>query len=95
MEPSVRSAVGQLSGRHVLGIHGVAAEQSAGGVLSLFGFFLAMNHAGQLVSQNFLGLVQAADPSRCSISSICSSGRKVSIRMHFITSASPTLRQYW
>ena len=33
--------------------------------------------------------------SHFSISSICSSGRKVSMRMHFITSASSTLRQYW
>ena len=33
--------------------------------------------------------------SQCSISSICSRGRKVSIRIHFKTSASPTFRQYW
>ena len=33
-------------------------------------------------------------PSHLSISSICSSGRKVSMRMHLRTSSSPTLRQY-
>ncbi len=43
----------------MLGVHGIAAEQSTGCILSLFGLFLAVHHAGQLVGQNLLGLIQA------------------------------------
>ena len=47
----------QLGGRHVL-VVGYAAEQLAGCTLGLFSFLGTVHHAGQLVSQDFLGLVQ-------------------------------------
>ena len=50
--------LGQLGGGHVLGI-GCTAEQGAGGVLGFVGLFLAVDHAGQLVGQDLLCLVQA------------------------------------
>ena len=51
---------------------------------------LGMGDIVSLVERSFSLL-----PSQESISSICSSGRKVSIRIHFKTSASSTFLQYW
>ena len=42
---------------------------------------------------SFFSLIRLS--GQASISRMVSSGRKVSIRMHFITSASSTFRQYW
>ncbi len=57
-------------------------------------FLLAVDQLRQLVGQDLLGLIELAS-FQLSISSISSSGRKVSIRMHLRTSASSTFRQYW
>ena len=48
---------GQLSGRHVLSVSSTA-EQGTGSVLGLLSLFLAVDHLGQLVGQDLLGLVQ-------------------------------------
>ena len=64
---------------------GDLGTQLDGGQISrLYGADAAMVCAGSCT----------ALPSQEAISSICSSGRKVSLRRHFNTSASPTLRQY-
>ena len=80
---------------------GISADSAAGNKdrpcsgLRLLGLFLTMHHPGELVGKDLLGLVELTAFPGSSISSTCSSGRKVSMRMHFITSASPTFRQYW
>ena len=73
----------QLGSGHIFAA-AAAAEQGAGGLLSLVGLLLAVDQLGQLVGQDLLGLIELA-----------ARGRKVSIRMHLSTSASPTFRQYW
>lgn len=82
----------QLAGRHFCSI--ATGKQCSCTLLCLLSLFLAMYQIGQFVCQNLLRLIQlAAFP--LSISSICSKGRKVSIRRHFRTSASATFLQYW
>lgn len=84
---------GDLGGRHVLGVC-AAAEQCACGFLCLPGFLSActiwVSSNARISFARFSWL-----PSQLSIFSISSSGRNVSILMHFKTSLSSTFLQYW
>ena len=95
-----RSAVLELGrrGRVVVGMLALSPpppNRARAASWAFCGLLLAVDQLGQLVGQDLLGACSAGCPATVSISSICSRGRKVSIRMHLSTSASPTFRQYW
>ena len=91
--PSVKSA----SVSSVTGMFSASPPPPKSALASASAFFAASSPWTIFVSSKAkISLARLRSlPVHLSISSICSSGRKVSIRMHFMTSASPTLRQYW